>query len=264
MLLALTGGLAIGLLMGALGGGGAILAIPLLVYGLGVEPATATLASLVIVGLGASTGVATRTSTISWRHGIAFGALGVAGAYAGRTLSAGVDGTALLASFGLLLLVAATLMAAKARSPKSQGFSESRPRITGLGGATRLVGAASAVGFLTGFFGVGGGFAIVPALTLILGLDMVAAVATSLLVILINSLVALALSFSHLPSLDWALLAPLLGATMFGVLCGGWVGHRVSRRALQLSFAVFLYLIALYILAGSIAQLVAVAPGTTF
>lgn len=255
MLLMLVGGLLIGLLMGALGGGGAILAVPLLVYGAGMEPASATLASLVIVSLGSITGIATRARTVQWRQGITFGALGIAGASAGRLLSVGIDGTILLLAFSVLLVVVASLMVAKARRA-----TPARPTHTARlapGQLTRLIGAASGVGFLTGFFGVGGGFAIVPALTLILGLGMGAAVGTSLLVILINSLVTLALSASHLAALDWVLLLPLLLTTVAGVFAGGWVGKRVSRRALQLSFAGFLYLVSIYIAVSTLTGLAA-------
>lgn len=258
MLLMLAGGLLIGLLMGALGGGGAILAVPLLVYGAGMEPASATLASLVIVSLGSVTGIATHARTVQWRHGITFGALGIVGATVGRMLSVGIDGTALLLAFSALLVVVAGLMVIKALratpARPSRPARATRPAPVQL---IRLIGAASGVGFLTGFFGVGGGFAIVPALTLILGLGMGAAVGTSLLVILINSLVTLTLGVSHLAALDWALPLPLLLTTVAGVFAGGWVGKRVSRRALQLSFAGFLYLISIYIAVSTLMGLAA-------
>lgn len=249
MLFALLGGLFIGLIMGALGGGGAILAIPLLVYGMGAEPTSATLDSLVIVGLGAATGIITHARTLDWRRGATFGALGVAGAYTGRHLSQGVNSSVLLLSFALLLLLMATLMVSKAQknTPEETPDGQRQPAHRGSGHIIRLVAAASGVGFLTGFFGVGGGFAIVPALTLILGLGMTVAVGTSLLVILINSLVSLAFSFDNLVTLDWLTLTPLLLSTVVGVFGGSWVGGRVSRRALQLAFAALLYLIALYI-----------------
>ncbi|MFW0181923.1 TSUP family transporter [Rothia sp. CCM 9417] len=258
VLLMLVGGLLIGLLMGALGGGGAILAVPLLVYGAGMAPASATLASLVIVSLGSITGIATHARTVQWRQGITFGALGIAGASVGRMLSVGVDGSALLLAFSALLVVVASLMVTKAlRAIPARPSHPAHTTHLAPGRLARLIGAASGVGFLTGFFGVGGGFAIVPALTLILGLGMGAAVGTSLLVILINSLITLALSASHLAALDWALLLPLLLTTVAGVLAGGWVGKRVSRRALQLSFAGFLYLISIYIAVSTLTQLAA-------
>lgn len=255
MLLMLAGGLLIGLLMGALGGGGAILAVPLLVYGAGMAPASATLASLVIVSLGSITGIATRARAVRWRQGITFGALGIAGASVGRLLSVGIDGTALLLAFSALLVVVASLMVTKTLRATPSHPTHTTRLVPGR--LTRLIAAASGVGFLTGFFGVGGGFAIVPALTLILGLGMGAAVGTSLLVILINSLITLTLSASHLAALDWALLLPLLLTTVAGVFAGGWVGKRVSRRALQLSFAGFLYLVSIYIAVSALTELAA-------
>lgn len=258
MLLALAGGATIGLLMGALGGGGAILAIPLLVYGFGFTPAQATLASLVVVGIGAATGVITQARTLDWRRGAIFGALGLAGAYGGRTAAEGLDGRLLLLAFSALLLVVASLMLAKTRrgrgGTRPQKSSPLRPQ--GRQGAL-LVGAATGVGFLTGFFGVGGGFAIVPALTLLLGLGMGTAVGTSLLVILMNSLVALALGAGALPSLDWAALTPLLAATVAGTLAGTWLGPRLPQHTLQRAFAVFLYIIAAYMAVTNLIELTA-------
>lgn len=258
MLLALAGGLTVGLLMGALGGGGAILAIPLLVYGFGFTPTQATLASLVVVGIGASTGVVTQARSVDWRRGALFGALGLAGAYGGRVLAHGIDGQLLLLAFSVLLLVVASLMVRKARRGSvraSRADATSRPAALRQGVA--LVGAATGVGFLTGFFGVGGGFAIVPALTLLLGLSMATAVGTSLLVILINSLVALALGAGALPSLDWSALAPLLATTVVGTLAGTWGGRRVPQRSLQLAFAIFLYVVAAYMAATTLIELMA-------
>ena len=258
MLLALAGGLAVGLLMGALGGGGAILAIPLLVYGFGFTPVQATLASLVVVGIGAVTGVLTQARSLDWRRGTLFGALGLAGAYGGRVLAHGIDGQLLLLAFSVLLLVVASLMVRKARRGSvraSRADAASRPSAFWQGLA--LVGAATGVGFLTGFFGVGGGFAIVPALTLLLGLSMATAVGTSLLVILINSLVALALGAGALPSLDWSALAPLLATTVLGTLAGTWGGRRVPQRSLQLAFAIFLYVVAAYMAATTLIELMA-------
>lgn len=258
MLLALAGGLAVGLLMGALGGGGAILAIPLLVYGFGFAPTQATLASLVVVGIGASTGVVTQARSVDWRRGALFGALGLAGAYGGRVLAHGIDGQLLLLAFSVLLLVVASLMVRAARMGSIRAQSAdaaSRPSAFRQGLA--LVGAATGVGFLTGFFGVGGGFAIVPSLTLLLGLSMATAVGTSLLVILINSLVALALGAGALPSLDWSALAPLLAATVVGTLAGTWGGRRVPQRSLQLAFAIFLYVVAAYMAATTLIELMA-------
>lgn len=258
MLLALAGGLAVGLLMGALGGGGAILVIPLLVYGFGFAPAQATLASLVVVGIGASTGVVTQARSVDWRRGALFGALGLAGAYGGRVLAHGIDGQLLLLAFSVLLLVVASLMVRAARRGSirvQSADAASRPSVFRQGLA--LVGAATGVGFLTGFFGVGGGFAIVPALTLLLGLSMATAVGTSLLVILINSLVALALGAGALPSLDWSALAPLLATTVVGTLAGTWGGRRVPQRSLQLAFAIFLYVVAAYMAATTLIELMA-------
>ena len=210
------------------------------------------------MGIGASTGVVTQARSVDWRRGALFGALGLAGAYGGRVLAHGIDGQLLLLAFSVLLLVVASLMVRAARRGSIRAQSAdaaSRPSAFWQGLA--LVGAATGVGFLTGFFGVGGGFAIVPALTLLLGLSMATAVGTSLLVILINSLVALALGAGALPSLDWSALAPLLATTVVGTLAGTWGGRRVPQRSLQLAFAIFLYVVAAYMAATTLIELMA-------
>ena len=186
ILLAVPAGLLIGASLGALGGGGSILTVPALVYLLGQSAHQATTVSLMVVGTAAAVGalVHARGGRVRLKAGAAFGGLGIAGSYAGSRASAAVPANVLLAGFGLLMLAVAVMMILRRRgqAQRTQGAAPA-------GGARHaiLVGAAATgVGLITGFFGVGGGFVVVPALVLVLGFDMPTAAGTSLVVIAVN------------------------------------------------------------------------------
>lgn len=249
MLIALAGGLVVGLLIGMLGGGGAILSIPLLVYALGFSAHEATASSLVIVGAGALTGIITqhRQGNLDLKKGGLFGVLGLAGSYIASKISAGIDGNLLLALFAALLVLVALTMLLKIRQKKNN--SPHAPRHLQDKTKYRIVPlllTATGVGFLTGFFGVGGGFAIVPAFTLVLGFSMQTAIGTSLVVILINSLSAIAFRIEDVTSADWSIVTPFVLASIAGSLMGSALMHRIPRGILQLIFALFLLAIAAF------------------
>ena len=281
-------GLLIGLSLGALGGGGSILTVPALVYLLSQSPRQATTGSLIIVGITALTGMAAhlRAGRVRLRQGAVFGVLGVAGAYAGSRLSAHADPNALLAGFSALMLVAAAAMVRWARRPAASVAAPTKVTVrarsadgashrgataadeppepatareepasgtdAGTGRAIRVVAAASVVGLLTGFFGVGGGFVIVPALVLALGFPMPVAVGTSLLVIAINSAVALLTRLGGGVHLDWGLLAAFTAAAIAGSFAGSRIASRVDPRRLTLAFVVLLVAVAAYTAARSV------------
>lgn len=285
-------GLLIGLSLGALGGGGSILTVPALVYLLSQSPRQATTGSLIIVGITALTGMAAhlRAHRVRLRQGAVFGILGVAGAYVGSRLSAHVDPNVLLLAFSALMLVAAAAMLRRARRPSSApaagkdvpvpaasalashgrvtaaaGVPPELPRETsgsvtgedvGVGRALRVVVAASVVGLLTGFFGVGGGFVIVPALVLALQFPMPVAVGTSLLVISINSAVALATRVGGGVHLDWALIVAFTAAAIIGSFGGSRLASRVDPRRLTLAFVVLLIVVAGYTAVRSLPHVV--------
>lgn len=283
--LAVPIGLLIGLSLGALGGGGSILTVPALVYLLDQSPHSATTASLVIVGITALAGVGAhwRSGRVRAGQGMAFGALGLVGSYVGSRLSANVDAHVLLTAFAALMLVAAAAMFRRCRVEASTAaesaacdvpvtthrragravagaLAAAPQRVTSsstssMRHAGRVVAAATLVGLLTGFFGVGGGFVIVPALVLALGFDMPTAVGTSLLVIAINSSAALAVRLGSHSSVDWALLSVFTAAAVTGTLFGSRVTSRVEPRKLTLAFAVLLVLVAGYMAARSVPQL---------
>lgn len=258
--IAIVAGLLIGLSLGALGGGGSILTVPVLVYGLGQSAPQATTGSLVIVGITSLAGAVTayRNGTALLAQGIAFGVVAIAGAAAGAKAAGLVPAPVLLAAFaGLLLIVAGVMITRQLRArsgPQGTGagliddpvisfrpsFACDCPR------ALKVLVTATVVGVLTGFLGVGGGFLVVPALVLALGLPMAYAAGTSLVVITITSASALTVRAGSGVHPAWDLIA-LLTIT---AIAGGWAGARLAARAdtpkLQTAFTALLVLVAVY------------------
>jgi uncharacterized protein len=294
--IAIPAGLLIGLSLGALGGGGSILTVPALIYLLHQAPHAATTGSLLIVGITALAGMTAhlRAGRVRVGPGIAFGVLGVAGTYAGTRLSASIRPDVLLTLFGVLLLVAAAAMRRRRRPAPSPGPTQAgqapddlaagppartrtmtleRPAAATLPQVQtarwqrlradiqvrrrlKIVAAATTVGLLTGFFGVGGGFVIVPALVLALGYEMPVAVGTSLLVIAINSAAALGARFGSHVHLDWRLLAAFTLAALVGAFAGNRVTSWGNASRLTAAFTILLVAVALYCLGRSVPWLV--------
>lgn len=250
ILLAIPLGIVIGLSLGALGGGGSILTVPALVYVLGDSAGTATAGSLVIVGITALVGAAShaREHRLRWRAGFAVGVAGIPAAYAGSRLNAAVNPNALLLAFAGLMVVAAGGMLWRHRSNRSAAEEHASPTVrrSSLATGGRVVGAGLVVGFLTGFFGVGGGFVIVPGLVFALGYEMPIAVATSLLVIAISTVASIVARAGH-STFDFVILVPFILGAAGGALAGRRVTDRVSPRTLTRSFALLLIVIATYV-----------------
>jgi uncharacterized membrane protein YfcA len=243
MLLAATLGALIGLALGTLGGGGSILTVPALVYLLGQNPHGAVGSSLVIVGANALMGawLHQRAGHVHLRAALLFGAAGIAAAYGGARLSRLLSGPILLVLFALLMIVIATLMLRKgAGEPLHAGTAPLVWWQVLLGGVV--------VGFLTGFLGVGGGFLIVPALVLLLRMDMRDAVGSSLLIIAINSAAGLV---GHLGEggLNWWLIGLLLAGGVPGLLAGARLARRLPVARLRQGFAIFVVLLGVALLA---------------
>ncbi len=269
--LAIPLGLLIGLSLGALGGGGSILTVPALVYALGQEPRTATTSSLLIVGATALIALVphARAGRVRFGQGLLFGALGTAGSLAGSALSTHVSPPVLLTAFAALMVLVATLMLRRTgRSAGASGDGSAvgdptlepmlslRPLRCACPRVAKVVVTATVVGLLTGFFGVGGGFALVPALVLALGFPMATAVGTSLLVIAINSATALSARIGTAGGeLDWRLIGVFTAAAVVGSLVGGRVASRANPRQLTRAFAVLLLAVAVYTAVRSIPAL---------
>ncbi len=267
--LAAAMGVLVGITLGALGGGGSILAVPALVYVLGQDAHAATTGSLVIVGISALTGMIAhaRAGRVRVGPGLTFGALGVVGSLVGSRLSATVAPAVLLTGFAGLMLVAAAAMTARRHQAQTERLELSdgpgararahtmTPHRSRLRAVVTLVLAATGVGLLTGFFGVGGGFVVVPALVVLLGFPMHLAVGTSLLVMVINSGVALVARLGQGVELDWPVLAAFTVAAVVGSLLGSLVASRVRPERLSFAFTCLLVVVAAYTAVRSIPAL---------
>ncbi|TIC88502.1 hypothetical protein E8D34_05030 [Nocardioides sp. GY 10113] len=281
MLEAVLLGLAIGAVLGGLGGGGAILTVPALVYLLDQPAAAATTGSLVIVGASALTGVASYVASrqVQWRVGLTFGLIGLPGAWIGSRLNHTVDENVLLLGFSALMVLAAAAMISDRVGGRRRGAPEpSAPRPGDGGGVATLartgqstrtsasplaVGAtALGVGLLTGFFGVGGGFVIVPALVLVLGLELPIAVGTSLMIVAINSGTSLVSRIGG-PAIDWQVVVPFALAAMVASVLGKQVASRLPARQLALGFAALLVAVAGYTAWQSVDALTADGGGSS-
>ena len=259
LVLALAAGALIGLSLGALGGGGSILAVPVLVYALGQSPAQATTGSLVVVGATSLIGAlsAYRAGHGLLARGAAFGAVALGGAVLGAKASAHVPESVLLACFAALMLVVAGVMAARLLSAGnvspsgraalddpiirfSPKFACQCPR------ALKILITATVVGLLTGFLGVGGGFLVVPALLLALALPMEYAAGTSLVVITMTSAVALAVRAGVGVAPDWWLVAVLTAASATSAVVGARLASRTDTRRLQVAFTALVLGVAVY------------------
>ena len=272
--IAVVAGLLVGLSLGALGGGGSILAVPVLVYGLDQTVAQATTGSLVVVGVTSLTAAVTahRAGNVLLGRGLAFGAVAVGGAALGARASSLVAEPVLLTSFAALMVLAAVTMTvrqvhahrAHARSGSSAhaGDGAARERVRArlddpiitfsptfacqCPRAVKVAVTATVAGLLTGFLGVGGGFLVVPALVLALGLPMAYAAGTSLVVIAIAAAAALAVRAGTGTHPDWTLVLILTVAAVAGGGLGAWAADRVDADKLQVAFTTLLLLVAGY------------------
>jgi uncharacterized membrane protein YfcA len=233
--------LAIGVSLGLFGGGGSILTIPLLVYVFGLPPKQAIASSLLVVA-GASLFAVlqhARAGNLRPRVALFFGPAGMAGAYAGARVAAFVDGGVLLLLFAALMGLTALAMWRGRSVAAPAGAPEASPG--------RLVLQGLAVGSFTGLVGAGGGFLIVPALVLWAGLPMPAAVGTSLLAIVLNSLAGYAGYVAHV-EVDPALVAAVASCALVGAFLGARLSRRVRPASLRRAFAGFVLGMAVLIL----------------
>lgn len=238
-------GFGIGFSLGLLGGGGSLLTVPALVYLVGQSPQAAVTTSLAIVGANSLVGASlhSRRGMLNWRVALVFGGAGMLIAYFAASLSRLFSANALLASFALLMLAVGGLMFS---GGQPSGGQTSAPR-----GWPVTLAAGAGVGLLTGLLGVGGGFLIVPALVMLVGLPMKQAVGTSLLVIAGNSLAGL---LGHLQAglPDLVLLATFAAAGFVGTVVGTRLAQRLPADRLRRSFAVFVVVLAGLLLADSL------------
>jgi uncharacterized protein len=249
MLLAVPFGVLIGLVVGTVGGGGAILALPVLVYVLGEGIGPATTASLIVVALAAAVGAGARVHDrqVCWRIALLFAGPAAIGSLLGAIGNHAVDERVLILTFVPVMLIAAA-----ATWQRATGGPEHEPANCPPAPLGRTTLAGLGVGALTGFFGVGGGFLIVPVLTIWLGLGLRRAVGTSLVVITLTAAAALT---SHLlagATPDIPITATLATATATGALAGTAIADRLPQQALGQAFALLVLGVAVFLLIDTI------------
>ena len=248
VLLSLVLGGTIGLLLGLLGGGGSILAVPTLVYIIGENVHSATGMSIAIVGAGALLGAIlhSRKGDVRLKSGILLGVASMLGAVPGVWLNRAVVGETILLLFSvLMIIIAINLLRSKPSNQKPETGSPCKLytskdwlKITAIG---------LLVGLLTGFFGVGGGFIIVPALVLVANFPAHQAVGTSLLVIFMTSFSGF-LGNLVFGGLDFTIVLIFVVGGAVGILSGTALASRVSGRTLNRTFSLFIICMALYLI----------------
>lgn len=272
ILLAAGIGIFIGLVVGALGAGGGILSIPVLVYLLSQSPHAAAAESLIIVGLTSFVALLTRREQVRWREGLSFGFLTLLGAVAGARLNLLISSQILLYSFSLLLIVIAIVMLRRAqtmrRTEKTEKLEKTTPAAKNSKSAPATANrpaprrplyivflAATGTGLLTGFFGIGGGVVVVPILIFSLGFPMPTATATSLLVMVITSALGLAGRLGTNLSLDIPLTLIFAAGSMLGGIFGGRITKSLRDSTLTYSFSALLFTISVFIFVSTTLQL---------
>jgi uncharacterized membrane protein YfcA len=239
LLIALAAGAVVGLSLGALGGGGSVLAVPALIYLLGLTPTAAATASLFIVLATSATALYghARDGQVRWRTGALFAAAGIVPAALGGLASARLPEWLLTLGFSLVAGFAAVRMVR--RTPEAEAVRRSTPAVAGAG---------AGLGAVTGVLGVGGGFLTVPALVQVVGLKMRPAVGTSLFVVGTNALVALLARSGSAAHMDWRIVAPFTGAAVLGAWDGRRLAKRIPGDKLRRIFGVMLLLVAVVML----------------
>ena len=240
MLVVLALAVVVGVSLGMLGGGGSILTVPILSYVAGMAAQEAIAASLFVVAVTSVVGVIVhaRAGRVRWRTGVTFGAAGMLGAFVGGQLAAFIPGRVLMVLFALMMTVTAIMMLRSRR--EITATCEVAP--------TRVILQGLAVGSVTGLIGAGGGFIVVPALCLLGGLPMAAAVGTSLLVIAMNAFAGLIGHLGYV-EIDWPITLAVAGAAVVGSLVGSRLAGRVPAATLRRAFGVLVLVVAAFVLA---------------
>lgn len=244
-------GAIVGLILGLVGGGGSILAVPLLVYLVGVaSPHVAIGTGAVAVAASALGNLVAhwRAGTVKWPCATVFAGAGVLGALAGSSIAKRVDGEALLSLFGLLMIAVGVFMLMRRSDggdPSVRLSTRTAPRL-----AAPLAGTGFGVGALSGFFGIGGGFMIVPGLVLSTGMPLRNAIGTSLVAVTAFG-AATAANYAASGLVDWPVAAAFVAGGLAGGLAGVGVGRRLAerRKALAVVFSAIVMATGVYVVA---------------
>ena len=248
MIVAVAAGLVIGALVGLLGGGGSILAVPALVYAAGQDLSQAVATSLLVVGITALVALLPRlrAGQIVWRIAALFGAAGAATAFAGAAVNRLLPDEVVLALFAVLMIGAGARMLTE-RPTTGAACAVDGGRVNWRRCLPRTLAGGLVVGFLTGLLGVGGGFLIIPVLVIVLGLPMTTAIGTSLVIIAANSAAGFAAHAGE-ATLDVPVTVAFTAAAVVTALTAGRLGSRLDTARLRRWFAYLLFTVAAGIL----------------
>lgn len=240
-------GFGIGLSLGLMGGGGSLLTVPALVYLVGQTPQAAVTTSLAIVGANSLMGASFHRAqgTLNWKVALSFGGAGMIVSYLAAGLSTMMPEPMLLIAFAIVMLLVGSLMLARA-DRGSSGFFLPRPLPV-------IIASGAGVGMMTGILGVGGGFLVVPALVMLVGLPMQMAVGTSLIIIAMNSLAGF-LGHAGDGSFNVTLTVIFTIAGLIGTFAGARLSKRLPAEKLQKVFALFVIALALSLLYDNLPQ----------
>ncbi len=249
LLSAVLSGAAIGLILGLVGGGGSILAVPLLVHVVGIRsPHVAIGTAAIAVGLNAAMGLVghARHGNVNWRCGSIFAATGVAGALTGAALGKAYDGQKLLFLFGALMVVVGLSMLRKRSAEPRPDIDLTRANAGFL--IPRLGPAGLGVGLLSGFFGIGGGFLIVPGLIWATRMPITKAVGTSLLAVTAFGL-STAASYALSGLVNWPIVGLMIIGGVVGATAGIMLGRRLAdrKRLLETGFGIMVIAVGIYV-----------------
>jgi len=234
-------GFGIGLSLGLLGGGGSILTVPTLVYLVGQTPQAAVTTSLAIVGTNSLVGAMFHRAqgALNWKVALIFGSVGMLVSYLSANLSKHLSPYTLLVAFALLMLTIGFVLFFR----QNDDIDENQPSKP----LAVVLGSGAGVGLLTGVLGVGGGFLVVPALVMLVGLPVQVAVGTSLIVIAMNSAAGF-IGHAGSGSFDLVMTLIFTSAGLAGTFAGTKLSSRMSSSRLQKVFAVFVVILALFLL----------------
>jgi uncharacterized membrane protein YfcA len=248
--LAVLSGGVVGFTLGLIGGGGSILATPMLLYIVGLPPHVAIGTSALAVSANAFANFAghARAGNVRWHSAILFALVGAVGAAGGSILGKALNGQRLLFLFALLMIVVGTMMLLQVR----RAASRSAPKQGGViapASVPRVVATALAVGLLAGFFGIGGGFLIVPGLLFATGMPMICAIGCSLLAVGTFGLTT-ATSYALSGLIDWLVAALYIAGGLVGGLLGMRLAWRlaVQKAVLNKLFAIVIFAVAAYMI----------------
>lgn len=247
----------VGLSLGLLGGGGSILAVPILTYVVGMPPREAIAASLFIVGVTSVVGLSShaRAGRVRWRTGLIFGLAAMGGAFLGGFIGGFVPGAVLMVLFAIMMIATATAMVRGPKKTREDGAEaqKSLPLV-------RVILDGAVVGIATGLVGAGGGFLIVPALNLLGGLPMAVAVGTSLLVMSMKSFAGLA-GYLFSVQLQWPVVLAFTAIAIVGSLIGSRLAGRIPGGSLRKGFGFFVLAMGAIVLVQEAPQVLSLFTG---